>query len=96
ESFFGSLKAELVHEQHYPTRDAAKRDLLACIEGYYNRQPLHSALGDIPQSRPSCRPRNPVSILPREAHLPFPQRPATLPSPDILWRRIPWRNRCSA
>jgi len=47
ESFFGSLKAELVHEQHYPTREAAKRDLFAYIEGYYNRQRLHSALGYI-------------------------------------------------
>ena len=29
------------------TRDAAKRDLFAYIEGYYNRQRLHSALGYI-------------------------------------------------
>ncbi len=47
ESFFGSLKSELVHGQRYPTREAAKRDLFAYIEGYDNRQRLHSALGYI-------------------------------------------------
>jgi putative transposase len=48
ESCFGTLKTELVHEARYKTRDAARRDLLAYlayIEGYYNRQRLHSALG---------------------------------------------------
>lgn len=45
ESFFGTTKSELVHHQRYPTREAAKRDLFAYIEGYYNRQRLHSALG---------------------------------------------------
>ena len=44
ESFFGSLKAELVCGQRYPSREAAKRDLFAYIEGYYNRVRLHSAL----------------------------------------------------
>jgi len=36
-----------VHQQRYPTREAAKRDLFANIEGYYNRQRIHSALGYI-------------------------------------------------
>jgi transposase InsO family protein len=45
ESFFHTLKTELVHHAAYPTREAAKRDLFAYIEGYYNRQRLHSALG---------------------------------------------------
>jgi transposase InsO family protein len=45
ESFFHTLKTELVHHANYPTREAAKRDLFAYIEGYYNRQRLHSALG---------------------------------------------------
>ena len=47
ESCFGSLKNELVHEACYKTRDAARHDLFAYIEGYYNRQRLHSALGYI-------------------------------------------------
>jgi transposase InsO family protein len=47
ESFFGSLKTELVHDQRYRTHEEAKRDLFAYIEGYYNRPRLHSALGYI-------------------------------------------------
>ena len=47
ESYFGTMKTELVHQVRYPTRDAARHDLFACIEGYYNRQRLHSALGYI-------------------------------------------------
>jgi transposase InsO family protein len=35
ESFFGTLKTELVHQRDYPDRDAARRDLFAYIEGYY-------------------------------------------------------------
>ena len=45
ESFFGTAKSEIVHHQRYPTREAAKRDLFASIEGYCNRRRLHSALG---------------------------------------------------
>jgi putative transposase len=55
ESFFGSMKPELVHHQRYPTREAAKRDLFAYIEGYYNRQRLHSALGYITPEQAELR-----------------------------------------
>ncbi len=55
ESFFASLKAGRVHGQRHPTRDAAKRDLFACIEGYCNRQRLHSALGDITPEQAELR-----------------------------------------
>lgn len=47
ESFFGTLKTELVHQGEYPGRDAARRDLFSYIEGYYNRQRRHSAIGYI-------------------------------------------------
>jgi putative transposase len=47
ESFFGTLKTELVHQRDYPDRDAARRDLFAYIESYYNRQRIHSAIGYI-------------------------------------------------
>ena len=40
-----TLKTELVHHAAYATREAARRDLFAYIEAYYNRQRLHSALG---------------------------------------------------
>src|SRR3978361_1820377 len=45
ESFFHTLKTELVHHQQYATRDQAKRDLFAYIEGYYNRTRRHSPIG---------------------------------------------------
>jgi putative transposase len=47
EGCFGTLKTELVHQACYPTRDAARHDLFAYIEGYYNRQRLHFTLGYI-------------------------------------------------
>ena len=45
ESFFHSLKVELVHQQKWAIREDAKRDLFQYIEGYYNRVRIHSALG---------------------------------------------------
>ena len=45
ESFFGSLKTELVHRTSFPTREAAKRAIFEYVEAFYNRQRLHSALG---------------------------------------------------
>jgi transposase InsO family protein len=47
ESFFGTLKTELVHHREYPDRDTARRDLFAYIEAYYNRRRIHSAIGYI-------------------------------------------------
>ena len=37
ESFFHTLKNELVHHRTYATRDEAKRDLFSYVEGFYNR-----------------------------------------------------------
>lgn len=45
ESFFHTLKTERVHHRIYATRDQARRDLFAYIEGFYNPHRLHSALG---------------------------------------------------
>jgi transposase InsO family protein len=44
ESFFATLKNELVHHQSYQTREQAKADIFAYIEGFYNRLRLHSSL----------------------------------------------------
>lgn len=41
------MKVELVHQRRWQTRDHARRDLFAYIEGYYNRLRVHSALGYI-------------------------------------------------
>jgi transposase InsO family protein len=48
ESFFHTLKTELVHHRDYKTRAEAQRDIFAFIEGFYNRTRLHSAIGYIP------------------------------------------------
>lgn len=44
ESFFSTLKAELVHESCYKTRDAARRAIADFIANFYNRQRRHSSL----------------------------------------------------
>jgi putative transposase len=44
ESFFATLKSELVHRRRYRTRPEAKRDLFEYIERFYNAERLHSAL----------------------------------------------------
>jgi hypothetical protein len=38
ESFWGTLKQELVHHRHYATRQQAMRDITEYIEIFYNRQ----------------------------------------------------------
>ena len=45
ESFFSTLKNELVHRTVYPTREHARRDIARYIEVRYNTQRLHSGLG---------------------------------------------------
>ena len=45
ESFFASLKKELVYQQRYATRDEARQSIFQWIETFYNRTRLHSHLG---------------------------------------------------
>jgi putative transposase len=45
ESFFASLKKELVHHENYPTRAEARASVFEYIEVFYNRVRRHSALG---------------------------------------------------
>jgi transposase InsO family protein len=45
ESFFASLKKELVHHEDYATRDEARASIFEYIEAFYNRVRRHSALG---------------------------------------------------
>lgn len=47
ESFFATLKKELIHQERYATRAAAKRSIFEYIEMFYNRERLHSSLGYI-------------------------------------------------
>ena len=45
ESFFGTLKTELVNRKRYPTRAEARASVFAWIECWYNRKRRHSSLG---------------------------------------------------
>ena len=45
ESFFHTLKVELIHGEYFATRAAAMAAIFEYIEVFYNRQRLHSSLG---------------------------------------------------
>lgn len=45
ESFFHTLKTELVYRTEFATRDEAKKAIFEFIEVWYNRERLHSSLG---------------------------------------------------
>jgi putative transposase len=45
ESFFATLKKELVHHEDYQTREEAKASIFEYIEIFYNSQRRHSTLG---------------------------------------------------
>ena len=61
ESFFSTLKNELVHDRDYHTREEARAEVFEFIEVFYNRQRLHQSLGYV----------SPVQF---EAHHPVPIR----------------------
>jgi transposase InsO family protein len=44
ESFFHTLKTELVYQQHYRTREEARLAIFEYIECFYNRTRMHSTL----------------------------------------------------
>jgi transposase InsO family protein len=45
ESFWGTLKTELVNHERYETRDRARASIFEYVEVFYNRHRLHSSLG---------------------------------------------------
>jgi putative transposase len=47
ESFWGSLKNELIHHHRYATRADANAAIQEYIESFYNRQRRHSRLGNV-------------------------------------------------
>ena len=44
ESFFATLKSELVYLRRFQTRQEAKNEIFEYLEGFYNRQRRHSTL----------------------------------------------------
>jgi len=45
ESFWATLKTELVHHEQYATHEQARQSIFEYIEIFYNRKRLHSSLG---------------------------------------------------
>ena len=45
ESFFHSLKVELIHDEYYSTREQATQSIFEYIECYYNFKRKHSTIG---------------------------------------------------
>lgn len=45
ESFFGTLKMELIHLKKYTRRSEARRDIFDYLEVFYNKERIHSSLG---------------------------------------------------
>ena len=45
ETFFHTLKTELIQRTKYKTREEARKSIFEYIEIFYNRKRLHSALG---------------------------------------------------
>ncbi len=44
ESFFSSLKNELIHHRDYHTRDQARTEIFEYIDLFYNRRGIHKSL----------------------------------------------------
>lgn len=60
ESFFSTLKNDLVHERDYQTREEARTEIFEFIEVFYNRQRLHQTLGYV--SPEQFESQNPVPL----------------------------------
>lgn len=60
ESFFSTLKNDLVHERDYQTREEARAEIFEFMEVFYNRQRLHQTLGYV--SPEQFESQNPVPL----------------------------------
>jgi putative transposase len=47
ESFFATLKTELIHDERYRARNQARRSIFKYIEIFYNRSRIHSSIGGV-------------------------------------------------
>jgi putative transposase len=65
ESFFSTLKNELVHDRDYQTREEARLEVFAFMEGFYNRQRLHQSLGYVSPEQFEVNHAVPFSPCPR-------------------------------
>ncbi len=92
ESFWGTLKAELVPHRRYDTREQAWREITAYIEVFYKRQRRHSRLGiaslrHVPNSRRRETVVHGVHYRqPRSVRLRLTGRPPSASEAGRFWR----------
>ena len=65
ESFFGTLKIELVHDENYKTREEAKLSIFEYIEAYYNTKRKHSTINYMTPNQFEYIMENEVSNCPK-------------------------------
>ncbi len=59
ESFWATLKKEIVHGVRFETREQARQEIFDWIEVFYNRERLHSFLGYVsPEQFEAAESRN--------------------------------------
>ena len=56
ESFFATIKRELIDTRSWPTRAGLRRAVFEYIEGWYNTRRLHSTLGYLSPAQYEARP----------------------------------------
>lgn len=61
ESFFATIKTELLHRQAWPTRTAARQAIFEYVEGWYNTRRRHSSLGYL---SPAAYEADTIGLLP--------------------------------
>jgi len=84
ESFFATLKKELVYQTTYATRAAAQRSVFEYIEVFYNRQRKHSALGYMSPCEYEA-----AALSSLEPHPQRQQRAESPSSPPVIGRHSP-------
>ena len=87
ESFFATLKKELVHRRSWPTRHELTSEVFEYIEAFYNRVRRHSTLGMLAplefENQHSPRAPDPASRL-RRSHPPRTRSSTTRPESPTL------------
>jgi transposase InsO family protein len=60
ETFFATLKKELVYRRAWPTKRELEIEIFEYIEGFYNRRRRHTALGMLSPNEQLAADRGPV------------------------------------
>lgn len=62
ESLVGPVEAECAHAGTFETRERASLEILGCIEAFYNRVGIHSALGNLSPAEFEARHREGAAL----------------------------------